>query len=219
MGSTRLPGKALKTIRDKPMLQYTVESLKLSPAVDRIVMAIPDKPEDDILGELAEKWDIQWFRGSESDVLKRSYEAALKFKDDYYFRATGDNPIIDYQNPERILNYLQAHRLDYVSETGLPLGCALEVFTFEALERAHFEGTGQEDREHVTWYIKNSGLFRIKYIKGPPELYMPKLRLTVDYPEDFHRVAHIIENLYSNTIPPFIDIIDYAGKLAAHTPI
>lgn len=209
MGSTRLPGKALKPILGKPMLQYTVESLKRSPVIDRIVMATPDKPQDDILGELAEKWQIQWYSGSEPDVLKRSYEAALKYKDDFYFRATGDNPIIDYQNPERILRYLQEHRLDYVSESGLPLGCVLEVFTFDALERAFHEGTSPEDREHVTWYIKKSGKFRIKYIKGPPELHMPQLRLTVDYPEDFQRVTRIIENLYQNTIPPFKDIIDF----------
>ncbi len=208
-GSTRLPGKALKTILGKPMLQYTVETLKLSPVVDRIVMATPENSRDDILGELAAQWGIHWFRGSESDVLDRTYRAALRFKDDYYFRATGDNPIIDYQNPERILSYLKEHQLDYVSETGLPLGCVLEVFTFEALERAYHEGTSPEDREHVTWYIKKSGRFKIKYIKGPPELRMPGLRLTVDYPEDFQRVAYIIENLYQHSIPRFKDIIDF----------
>jgi spore coat polysaccharide biosynthesis protein SpsF len=210
VGSTRLPGKALIPILGKPMTWYTIETLKRSPVVNRIVMAVPDKAEDDPLVELANECGIDWFKGSEMNVLQRFYQASLKFKDQYYFRATGDNPIIDYEDPGRSLDYLICHHLDYVQERGMPVGAVVEAFTFDALERAYKEGTSPEDIEHVTWFIKKSGRFNIKYINAPPELCWPQLRLTVDYPEDFQRISYIIEHLYKEKIPTFKEIIDFA---------
>jgi spore coat polysaccharide biosynthesis protein SpsF (cytidylyltransferase family) len=94
----------------------------------------------------------------------------------------------------------------------MPIGAVVEAFTFDALERAYKEGTSPEDIEHVTWYIKKSGQFNIKYIDAPSKLCWPQLRLTVDYPEDFQRVSYIIEHLYKEKIPPFKEIIDFARQ-------
>jgi spore coat polysaccharide biosynthesis protein SpsF len=196
VGSTRLPGKALKPILGKPMLWYTIETLKLSNAADRIVMAIPDNPADDVLIDLAAECNIEIFRGSEPRVLERFYQAALKYKD-------------DSENPDRSLEHLKTGAWDYVVERGMPLGTVVEAFTFEALERAYKEGSSPEDIEHVTWYIKKSGKFKVKHFDCPPEYRFPGLRLTVDYPEDFQRVEKIIEHLYNAAIPPFKDVIRF----------
>lgn len=212
VGSTRLPGKAMKTILGKPMLHYTVETLKQSSAADRIVMVIPTNPKDDLLVDFAEKAGVRWFRGSEENVLERFYRASLQFKDDYYFRATGDNPIMDYGNPQRLLTALVKHKCDYTAEQGMPLGSVVEAFTFNALERCFKEATKEDDKEHVTLYIKKSGRFNVRFIGAPPEYNYPKLRLTVDYPEDFQRAASIIEGLYSGEIPPFKKVIDFSKK-------
>jgi spore coat polysaccharide biosynthesis protein SpsF len=211
-GSTRLPGKALMPILGKPMLWYTIETLKCSPGVNRIVMAIPDNPLDDPLVDLARQCDINHFRGSENNVLERCYQAAIAFKDDFYFRATGDNPILDYDNPKRSLSHLISHNVDYCQETGMPIGTVLEAFTFEALERAYREGSSPEDIEHVTWYIKKSGTFKVALIPAPIELQMPQLRLTVDYPNDFERVKRIIQHLYIDHIPPFKEILTHLSN-------
>ena len=212
LGSTRLPGKAMKTIMGKPMLHYTVETLKRSPAADRIVMVIPTNPKDDPLVDFAKEEGILWFRGSEENVLERFYRASLRFKDDCYFRATGDNPALDYGNPQRLLDTLVQYRCDYTAEKGMPLGSVVEAFTFDALERCFKEAVKKDDKEHVTLYIKKSGRFNVRFIEAPAEFRYPKLRLTVDYPGDFQRAASIIENLYHEGIPPFKEIIDFAKK-------
>lgn len=206
-GSTRLPGKALKPILGKPMLWYTIETLKKSKAAGRVVMAIPDNPADDVLLELAGECGIDVFRGSEPNVLERFYLAARQFKDEYYFRATGDNPVMDPENPDRSLAHLISGGFDYVVERGMPLGTVVEAFTFDALERAYKEGRSPEDIEHVTWYIKKSGKFNVGHVDCPPEYRYPDLRLTVDYPEDFQRMERIIENLYQSGIPSFKDVL------------
>ncbi len=212
VGSTRLPGKAMKPIMGKPMLHYTVETLKRSSAADRVVMVIPTNPKDDLLVDFAEEAGVCWFRGSEENVLERFYRASLQFKDDYYFRATGDNPVMDYGNPQRLLNALVKYKCDYTAEKGMPLGSVVEAFTFDALERCYEEATKDDDKEHVTLYIKKSGRFNVRFIQAPSDYCFPKLRLTVDYPEDFQRAAVIIENLYNDGIPPFKEIIDFSKK-------
>lgn len=212
VGSTRLPGKALLPIMGKPMLHYTVETLKLSPVVDRVVLAIPLNPADDPLVDFAREHAVDCFRGSEANVLERFYRASLQFKDTYYFRATGDNPILDYRHPQRLLDHLIANRCDYTGESGMPLGSAVEAFTFGALEKCFKEATSEADLEHVTLFMKQSGRFNVRYIDAPLECFYPQLRLTVDYPEDFQRVTRIIEHLYKDKIPLFAEVIAFSKK-------
>lgn len=211
-GSTRLKGKALLTINEKPMLWYSIETLKLSPVVNRIILAIPDKSQDDPLEEIAKQCGIECFRGSESHVLQRFYQASRVFPDLYYFRATGDNPILDYENPKRSLDFLVSNNFDYVAESNMPLGTVVECFTAEALQRAFREGKSPEDIEHVTWYMKKSGTFKVGYLPAPKNFQFPQLRLTVDYPQDFQRVKIIIESLYKNRIPTFSEIISFCQQ-------
>lgn len=71
IGSTRLPGKSMKKIVDKPMLQLLIERVKKSKMIDEIVVATTTNPADDIIEDLAKKMSISCFRGSEDDVLDR----------------------------------------------------------------------------------------------------------------------------------------------------
>lgn len=211
-GSTRLPGKAMKTIMGKPMLYYTVETLKRAPGVDRVVLVIPTNPKDDPLVEFAEELGVYCFRGSELNVLERFYRASLEFKDQYYFRATGDNPVVDYENPGRLLSALVEGGYEYVAERGMPLGSVVEAFTAGALEKCYKEAVKPDDIEHVTLYIKRSGRFNVRIIEAPAAYRYPGLRLTVDYAADFLRAVSVIENCYMHGIPSFKEIIKFAGE-------
>ncbi len=216
VGSTRLPGKALKEILGKPMLYYTVESLKRAPAVDAVVLVIPDIKKDDVLEAYAGELGIHCFRGSELNVLERFYRASLSFPDEHYFRATGDNPIMDMDNPGRLLEVLKRPSCGYAAESGMPLGSVVEAFTRDALERCYREAETEAHREHVTLYMKekpNRARYGVEIFPCPEAYRYPGLRLTVDYPEDFQRAEEIIRNVYKEGIPPFSAVIDFArGK-------
>ena len=47
----------------------------------------------------------------------------------YVVRATADNPAIDIDGPERVLQQLRASGADYVVEAGLPYGACVEAVT------------------------------------------------------------------------------------------
>ena len=49
MGSTRLPGKVLKFISGKPMIELLLARLSQSSEIDEIIIATSKSPEDDKL--------------------------------------------------------------------------------------------------------------------------------------------------------------------------
>src|SRR3989344_1103987 len=76
MGSSRMPGKILKEIAGKPVLWHLLENIKHSRELTDIVVATTGKKEDDALEEFAREYGVNYFRGSEDNVLERFHEAA-----------------------------------------------------------------------------------------------------------------------------------------------
>ena len=71
MTSSRLPGKHLLKIFEKPVFQILIEQLKKSETATSIILATTINKEDDILCEVAEELGIQIYRGSEDNVFER----------------------------------------------------------------------------------------------------------------------------------------------------
>lgn len=198
MGSTRLPGKILKEVNNRPLLSYQLERLNTSEYINQIVIATTIKKQDYIIEKFCNDKKIPVYRGSESDVLARYYEAALEFKADIIVRITSDCPIIDAKVVDRTIKYFVEHEYDYVSNTidrTYPRGMDTEVFSFKALEKAYIESFLNRDREHVTAYFySNPQKFKIGSVKN--ESNFSKYRWTVDTVEDFELIKLIIEKLY-----------------------
>lgn len=200
MGSTRLPGKVLKKVVGKPLLEHIVERLKKSKKLEKIIVATTSELADKPIIELCKRNSIDYFIGSENDVLDRYYQAAKKFRVDPVVRITADCPLIDPVVVDKILDYFLRNKakLDFASNTikrTYPDGLDVEVFSFETLERAWSEAKNSFDREHVTPFIcNNPDKFRVANVENDRDL--SGLRWTVDYPEDFEMVRLIFENLY-----------------------
>lgn len=200
MGSTRLPGKVLKTVMNKTLLEYQLERIKRSLLIDEIVVATTKNENDDPIVALCEQLDTKVYRGSETDVLSRYYEAAAKYKADIIVRLTSDCPLIDPDVVDNVIEmYLDSKgTIDYVSNTferTFPRGLDTEVFSFEALEKAKKHAILERDREHVTAYLyTNPEKFRLDSLKMSKDL--GHHRWTVDTEEDFIFIKKIIEAVY-----------------------
>ena len=55
MGSKRLPGKTLKLMNGKPMLEHLVHNIKKSKFVNKIIIATSDNSEDDPIESFCKK--------------------------------------------------------------------------------------------------------------------------------------------------------------------
>ncbi|BBU41193.1 spore coat protein [Aeribacillus pallidus] len=200
MGSTRLPGKILKKVLDKTLLEYQIERVKRAKSIDEIIIATTTKESDDQIVQLCQQLSIPYYRGSEEDVLSRYYEAATEFGVDVIVRLTSDCPIIDPIVIDKVVkHYLEnKDQYDYVSNTlarTYPRGMDTEVIPYEILKRAHEEAKEITFREHVTAYIyHHPNLFRLCNISNEKD--ESKHRWTVDTKEDLELIEKIISKLY-----------------------
>jgi glutamate-1-semialdehyde 2,1-aminomutase/spore coat polysaccharide biosynthesis protein SpsF len=193
MGSSRLPGKVLAEINGRPMLWHVVTRLKRTPSIERVVVATSTAASDDPVARFCSEEKIECFRGSESDVLDRYYQAAKEFRADVVVRVTADCPLIDPDVVQKVVQRFRQGGCDYVSNTlryTYPDGLDTEVFSFAALERAWREAKKPSDREHVTPYL-HAGGFRTAGVENAEDLSSRKLRWTVDYPADLEFVRAV----------------------------
>jgi len=201
MGSTRLPGKVLMEISGKPLLWHVVNRVSYSKYISQIVIATSTNPKDDEIEKFAKKYNLNIFRGSENDCLDRYYKAAKKYKADVIVRITADCPLICPKIIDKvILEYIKGD-FDYVTNTIVytyPDGCDVEVFSFEALEKAWREAKDPVEREHVTVYIRNSEEFKIKNVVNDKPVNPQEYKWSVDKQNDLEFVKEVYNHLYND---------------------
>lgn len=212
MGSTRLPGKVLAPLQGEPMIRRVVQRARRIPRVDRVLVATSDHPRDDVLAELLSESSIEFYRGSEEDVLARYHGAATAAGAEVVVRITGDCPLICPSVSGAVVQDFLEHSesCDYASNTrvrSFPRGLDTEVMSAGALARAHREAISPSDREHVTPFIwRNPERFALRDWLDPAD--RSHLRLTVDTPEDLI----LAERLY-NALHPGDPFFDYGAIL------
>jgi len=203
MGSTRLPGKVIQKIDgEKTVLDYVINQLKASKKIDTIIVATTNLQEDDIIFNHLKFQQIECYRGSSEDVLDRYYQCAKKFGIDDIIRITADNPLIDPNIVDIIIDKYKNRKCDFITNAmhrTFPYGTEVEIFSFKNLEKSWEMAKKPSEREHVTPFIcdpKNG--FKLINIKLK-ENYS-HIRYTVDKIEDLLLVKKIIKNIVERPI-------------------
>lgn len=226
MGSTRLPGKVVKEIEGKSLLEHLIERLRTAKKVNSIVVVTSRKAENQIIQEICRKNGIKCYMGSEEDVLRRYYEAAREEQANIIVRVTADNPLTDAEQIDRMIaHHLKTHA-DYTHnkhEKGVPFGAGAEVISFSALAKAHAEGKKPYEREHVTpFIIRHPNLFKIEVVDAPLPIRRPEIRITVDTAEDLELIRRIYKRLYKKgktfKLAEVIRLLDENLQLKEVTP-
>jgi len=200
MTSTRLPGKVLKEVLGKSLLEYHVERLLQVKNADEVVVATTTNDTDVPIVELCKGLGVACFRGSEQDVLSRFYGAATEHGADVIVRVTSDCPLIDPGVINRVIARFhdRLEGVDYISNTlerTFPRGMDTEVVTMSALDEANREATETPDREHVTRFVYvHPERYRIENVAFESD--QSGHRWTVDTPEDFELIRLMLEALY-----------------------
>ena len=203
MGSTRLPGKVLKTVDEKnSSLYYTISQLKHCKKIDKIIVATTVLEEDDVIETFSKNLGIDVFRGNSTDVLDRYFQCATFFNVDNIIRITADCPLIDPLIVDQGIEIFLSENYDYVTNTfprTFPDGNETEIFTLIALKKAWENAKLPSEREHVTPYFRNHKKeFKIKNFEHVLDL--SNLRWTVDFPEDLRLVKIFISKIHSRPI-------------------
>lgn len=204
-GSTRLPGKVLKEINGKSLLQIHLERLIKCKSVSEIIVATTTNKEDQVIYDKVMEWGFSAFRGSESDVLDRFYQAVKDKKADWIVRVTSDCPLLDPILVDQVIDFVQNNNKDYggnILVENFPDGQDIEVFKFSSLEAAWKNAKLVSEREHVTPYIRNNSDFKggslFSAVNFPCDVDYSKIRMTVDESRDFELLSVLINDLGTN---------------------
>ena len=189
MSSSRLPGKVLKPLAGRPMVERQIERLRRCATLERLVVATSDDASDDVLAAFLADIGIETFRGSLHDVLGR-YVGAIQALgvSGPVVRLTADCPLADPGVIDDCVLMQAELAVDYCSNgrrRTYPRGLDVEVFEAEGLLLAGREAVDPYDREHVTPFLyryPERGFSQGELVQDRDD---SPLRWTVDTPEDF----------------------------------
>ncbi|HZL11225.1 MAG TPA: glycosyltransferase family protein [Prolixibacteraceae bacterium] len=193
-GSTRMPEKViLPFYQEKSILDLLLEKAKKLNVP--VVLATTVNPSDDRICLLAEKHQVQVFRGSENDVLERFIQAAQQFGFSKIIRVCADNPFLDLTGMQQLINEFRKSDADYLGfhlDGNKPsilthFGFWTEAVRLNALEKTQIQTTEKLYHEHVTNFIYgNPSLFKVQFMPADPLVFSRSdIRMTLDTPEDF----------------------------------
>ncbi len=181
-GGFRFPGKMLAPLLGQPLILWTLQRIQQLEIPHRLVVILPQGPENDVLRRLCEKHGYECLQPQvpETNLLARYRETATDLGADLIVRLTADCPLVDTSVIEGCLDRLgrmpwnQPEKTPY-DHVGIaaewPDGQDCEVFTMNALEHAYQEAEEPADTEHCTPYIwKNPHLFRCATYPCPMDL-------------------------------------------------
>jgi len=221
MKSSRLPGKVLKPILGKPMLELLIERIKQARRVDRIVVATTDSASDDPIEAWARRLDVGCFRGSEEDVLDRVLQAARQHAADIIVEITADCPLIEAEKIDQMLASYQHMKCDMMMnrlDGTYPPGLGLRIFSRETLEKVNRLTQDPVDHEHVSLYVwEHPEIFSVYHFQNNLDPKYWNIRLTVDNQEDLIFIEEIFKELYARNqgfdLYEIIDLLERRPEL------
>ena len=197
MGSTRLPGKVLRDLCGKTVLERVVDRCRGIRSIGQLVVATSTHGRDQVIVDQCASFGAAVYRGSEHDVLDRYYQAAIRYEADAVVRITGDCPLIDPVVSSQVIDLFMQQTSDYASNVEprcYPQGLDTEVFTFQALRAAWKDANQSYERSHVTTYIRTRP-DRFKALGLQANQDYSHLRWTLDTPDDWRFIQAVYEGL------------------------
>lgn len=196
-GSTRFPGKILKTlVDDTSVLAFLLRRIRnLNREGLKIIVATPRASANEPIWRICDAENVDYVTGSETNLIERYVAVADRFKLQNIVRVTSDSPLIDPQTIADTLGLLVESECDYVSthvtKRQLPLGMGCESFTSGTLRRLEALADTDFHKEHVTTIIKQSlSRFAVKELQST--LNFSDFRFTLDEPKDLDFLRAVV---------------------------
>lgn len=198
MSSTRLPGKVLMPLGEKPVLSWVVDAARQANFVSDVVVATSSDESDDLIEEHCVHTNIDVVRGPLDDVLARYLAVADVYGAEALMRLTADCPLLDPRVLDAVVTVFEhpGNGLSYASNTierTLPRGLDCEVVNVASLREISIDASAEE-KEHVTLgVLRRPEQFRQRNVAFEPD--SSDLRVTIDTHEDLLAVSRIVDAL------------------------
>ena len=192
-GSRRFKNKSLYPINGMPIAILCAKRLTYKSNI-KIILATSKNKGDDYLIKLAKHFKINYFRGSEKNVLSRFISVSEKLDDEtILIRATADNPLTDSDFVRKCLKIYTKYKLNYFfpkqNYFNIPHGLNIEIINLGLLRR---QPETNQNKLHVTFSIKkkfNPKIIKEKFLKKK----IKNKNYTIDYVQDYIIVKKLME--------------------------
>ena len=196
--STRLPSKCLLPLGDETVISHVVKRA-VAYGIEPIVCTSTDK-SDDILEEISKELGVKCFRGSLVNKLKRWLDCAEHFNVNSFHTIDADDPLFDGKEMIASLDLLRSKDCDVVCPTesssagGASVGYSL---TTAIIKKALENLDPDTDTEMMWYYLEKVSQVKMEILPEASNANI-KVRLTLDYEEDYWLLVSIIRILGSN---------------------
>ncbi|WP_092549242.1 cytidylyltransferase domain-containing protein [Actinoplanes derwentensis] len=195
MGSTRLPGKVLRELGGRTVLDRVARAARESGVLDDLVVATTIEPDDDAVAAECARIGIDCYRGPVDDVLTRFLGVLETRSAEHVMRFTADCPLLDPRLVARAYRVFAAAGADYLTTSitrTLPRGLDVEVVRGAVLKEID-KMAYDHHRTHVTSYIySHPADFDVVGMTVLPDLSY--LRLTLDTEDDWRLIETIVDH-------------------------
>jgi len=199
MGSARLPQKMMLDLHGKPIIQWVVERSIKSKLINKLVVAIPDTNDNDLLYDFLQTLGVSIYRGSENNLVERYYKVAALYKATDIVRICADRPLICPNEIDNLIKYFKSGNYDYAYnhipiKNKYPTGFGAEISTMGILEKINNEAYHSSDLEHLFNYILKLEKGTLKTGTFDPidiKLRRPELKFDLDTLDDYNNLCSI----------------------------
>jgi len=193
--SASMPGKILKNLLDKTVLEHTVLRVQACANIEAVFVAATINREDLSVAELCARNGVGIFCGSETDILDRFYQLAKLIRPQNIVKINADCPLCGADTIDRVLSLHVKEGTAYAcGPQNAPQGAEAEVFTFAALKKA-WENTPEGGRT-VTAYMRQYPLLFPQAALPPYEEDFSQKQWALKTQHDYSFLRAIYQNLY-----------------------
>lgn len=199
MSSGRFPGKMMEKIDGKPLLWYSVNSLKNFTESQSIYVATSDQPSDDPIEEYSNKLGIHCYRGDLNNPAKRFRNLLANLNCDYAIRICGDNVFVSHKILNGLFKIIETNKFDFISNTKertFPFGMSVEAVKRDKYIKYYKNfDIEQGDFEHVMSYFYREKNIEKYFMKNNIYPKASGINLAIDHENDLTIVEGILKNL------------------------
>lgn len=215
MASTRLPGKVLMPLDNKPTLQHVVERCRRAKRIHDVIVVCTTDPKDIAIIDFCESKGYKYFPGK-GDVIDQMISAAEYHNVDYIVDVTADCPLVDPRHIDILIEQFFKKKVMYASNLlprTFPDGMDIQIYRRETLEVIdNIIPRKTEKRRNSGWNIAmltdKKDMWTLK-TSNPNS--SPHIRLTLDEKKDYELLKYIFRYFGHNKFR-FIDILNLLQK-------
>lgn len=202
MNSSRLPGKVMMPIAEKPLIEHIYNRIKTVNSVNQVIVITTDHFSNNQLKLFLDSKGIQFYSHTdENDISGRLYNACSMYEFDYVLKINSDCPLIDPLIINNLLaKILLQKQVDFACNhfvSSFPLGYSFEFLSKSIINWCNENLRTKHDREYMINWIKNNKS-KFKTLSMQNKTNLSKYSLTVDTPKDYELIKLIFLNLYNN---------------------